>query len=152
MVEKWLANSKRGRTNTDDAERSGRPNLAVVPKNIITADILKISEGSVFIILHKSLGMRKLFSKWVRRLFTSDQKQQRVEESERCLELFQRNKKGFFMRYVTMNETWIDHYTPESNRRSAEWTANSSPGWIIVLGTGCLVIHYRNVTCFRVRD
>ena len=27
------------------------------------------------------------------------------------------------MRYVTINETWIHHHTPESNRQSAEWTA-----------------------------
>ena len=26
-------------------------------------------------------------------------------------------------RYVTMNETWIHHYTPETKRSSAEWTA-----------------------------
>src|SRR5438034_4852657 len=34
MVEKWFADFKRGRTNTDDAERSGRPNSVVVPENI----------------------------------------------------------------------------------------------------------------------
>jgi histone-lysine N-methyltransferase SETMAR len=139
MVEKWFADFKRGRTNTDDAERSGRPNSAVVPENIKKvhkmvladrklklreiADTLKISEGSVFTILHEHLSMRKLCSKWVPRLLTVDQKQQRVDDSERCLELFQRNKKNFFMRYVTMDETWIHHYTPESNRQSAEWTA-----------------------------
>lgn len=139
MVEKWFADFKRGRTNTDDAERSGRPNSAVVPENIKKvhrivladrklklreiADTLKISEGSVFTILHQHLSMRKLCSKWVPRLLTVDQKQQRVDNSERCLELFQRNKKDFFMRYVTMDETWIHHYTPESNRQSAEWTA-----------------------------
>ena len=27
------------------------------------------------------------------------------------------------MRYVTMDETWIHHYSPESNWQSAEWTA-----------------------------
>ena len=27
------------------------------------------------------------------------------------------------MRYVTMDKTWIHHYTPESNWQSAEWTA-----------------------------
>ena len=32
-----------------------------------TADTLKILKGSVFTILHKSLGMRKLISKWVPR-------------------------------------------------------------------------------------
>ena len=87
------------------------------------AEILKISEGSVFIILHESLGMRKLFSKWVPRLLTTDQKQQHVEDSERCLELFKRGKKDFLRRYVTMDETWIHHHTPETKRSSAEWTA-----------------------------
>ena len=60
--------------------------------------------------------MRKLFPKWVPRLLTSDQKQQRVEELERCLELFKRVKKDFLRRYVTMNKTWIHHYRPETKR------------------------------------
>ena len=34
MVEKWIAEFKRGRTSTNDAERSGRPNEAVIPENI----------------------------------------------------------------------------------------------------------------------
>ena len=57
------------------------------------ADTLKISEDSVFTILHKHLSMRKLCLKWVPRLLTVDQKQQRVDDTEHCLELFQRNKK-----------------------------------------------------------
>ena len=87
------------------------------------ADTLKISEGSVFTILHEFLVMRKLFSKWMPRSLTPNQKQQRVENSERCLELFNRGKKDFLHRYVTMDETWIHHYTPETKRPSAEWTA-----------------------------
>ena len=83
-------------------------------------DTLKISEGSVFIILHESLRMHKLFSKWVPRLLTPDQKQQRVKDSERCLELFKRGKKYFLHRYVTMDERWIHHYTPETKTPSAE--------------------------------
>ena len=67
--------------------------------------------------------MRKLFSKWVPRLLTPDQKQQPVEDSERPLELFKRSKKDFLHRYVTMDETWIHHYTPETKRSSAEWIA-----------------------------
>ena len=67
--------------------------------------------------------MRKLFSKWVPRLLTVDQKRQRVVDSERCLELFRRNKPNFLHRYVTTDETWILHYTPESKRSSAEWAA-----------------------------
>ena len=67
--------------------------------------------------------MRKLSSKWVPRWFTVDQKQQRVDDSEQCFQLFQPNKKEFLHRYVTMDETWIHHFTPESSRPSAEWTA-----------------------------
>ena len=43
--------------------------------------------------------------------------------SEHCLQLFQRNKKEFSHKYVTMDETWIHHFTPESNQQSGEWTA-----------------------------
>ena len=52
------------------------------------ADSLKIQEGTVFTILHEHLIMRKLFSEWTPCLLTVDQKQQRVKDSERCLELF----------------------------------------------------------------
>ena len=69
--------------------------------------------------------MRKLFSKWVPRLLTPDQKQQNVEDSELFLELFKRGKKNFVRRYVTMDETWIHHYTSETKISSAEWTAAS---------------------------
>ena len=79
-------------------------------------ETLVISESSVFTILYESLQMRKLFSKWVPRLLTSDQKQQRVEYSEHCLELFKRGNKDFLSCYVTMDETWIHHYTPETKR------------------------------------
>ena len=69
------------------------------------------------------LGMRKLFSKLAPRLLTPDQKQQRIEDSRRCLEMFKRGKKDFLHRYVTIDETWIHQYAPETKRSSAEWTA-----------------------------
>ena len=116
----WYAEFKRGRTNNDDTERSGRPKSAVVTENITKVHkIVWISEGSVFTVLHESLGMRKLFSKRVPLLLTPDQKQQRFEDSEPCLELFKRGKKDFLRRYVTMYETWIHHYTPETKISSA---------------------------------
>ena len=55
--------------------------------------------------------------------FQPYQKQQRVDDSERCLVLYQRNNKDFFMWYVIMDETWVHHYIPGSNRQSAERTA-----------------------------
>ena len=64
--------------------------------------------------MHEHLTMRKLFSKWVPRLLTVDQKQQRVDDSEQCLAMFTRNKSDFLRRHVTMDETYIHHFTPES--------------------------------------
>ena len=57
---------------------------------------------------------------WVPRLLTVDQKQQRVDDSKRCLQLFQRNKKEFLRKYLIMDETWIHHFTPVSTQLSAE--------------------------------
>ena len=136
---RWYAEFKRSRTDTDDAERSGRPKEVVTPETIKKvhqivfenrklelreiADTLKISYGSVYTILHEHLSMRKLLPKWVPRLLTVDQKRQPVVDSERCLEFFRRNKLNFLRRYMTMGETWIHHYTPESKGSSPECTA-----------------------------
>ncbi|KAL7724272.1 hypothetical protein ACLKA6_016852 [Drosophila palustris] len=35
--------------------------------------------------------------------------------------MFNRNPSEFLRRYITMDDTWIHHYIPESNRSSAEW-------------------------------
>ena len=67
--------------------------------------------------------MKKVFSKWVPRLLTPEQKQQRIDDSKSCLAMFTRNKSEFLHQYITMDETWIHHFTPESNRQSAEWHA-----------------------------
>jgi [histone H3]-lysine36 N-dimethyltransferase SETMAR len=136
---RWFADFKRGRVSTNDAERSGRPKEVVTPENIKKihkiilndrkvklieiAETLKISKERVGHIVHEYLDMRKLFAKWVPRELTIDQKQQRFDDSEECLAMIKRNKSDFLRRYVTMDETWLHHYTPESNRQSAEWTA-----------------------------
>lgn len=140
MVEKWIGEFKRGRTNTNHAERSGRPNEAIIPENIKKvhklvindrklkvhelADIMKISVGSVFTILHKHLAMWKLCAKSVPREFTVDQKQQRVDASAECLVLLNRNKIEFYRRYVTTNETWLHYYTLES-KKTVSWLDSS---------------------------
>ena len=121
------------------AERSGRPNEAVTPENIKLvlkiemddrklkvreiAKMVNISTGIASTIIIEKLGMNKAFSKWMPRLLTMEQKQQQVDDSESCLSLLTRNKQDLLRRYVTMDETWIHHFTPESKRQSAEWRA-----------------------------
>ncbi|KAF7283525.1 hypothetical protein GWI33_000358 [Rhynchophorus ferrugineus] len=83
------------------------------------ADTLRISTERVHHIIHEYLVMRKLCAKWVPRELTFDQKQRRVDYSEQCLKMVQ-----FLRRYVTMDEAWLHHFTPKSNRQSSEWTAH----------------------------
>jgi hypothetical protein len=42
--------------------------------------------------------------------------------SEPCLERFNKNKTDFVHRFITMDETWIHHYTLESKQQSKQWT------------------------------
>ena len=55
------------------------------------------------------------------RLLSVDQIQQRVDDAEYCLQLFQCNKNEFLGKYVRMNETGNQNFTAESNRQLAEW-------------------------------
>ncbi|KYN18938.1 hypothetical protein ALC57_08781 [Trachymyrmex cornetzi] len=64
--------------------------------------------------------MKKLSARWVPRLLTVDQKQQRVDDSTAGLALLQRNRANFFRRFETMAETWIHYHTSEFIRQSAE--------------------------------
>jgi histone-lysine N-methyltransferase SETMAR len=78
------------------------------------AETIDISKEHVGYILHEELHMKKLCARWVPRLLTADQKRTRMKISEQCLERFSKNKTDFLRRFVIMDETWIDHYTPES--------------------------------------
>jgi histone-lysine N-methyltransferase SETMAR len=45
--------------------------------------------------------------------------------SEQYLEHFNKNKTDFVHRFITMDATWIHHYTPESKQQSKQWTEAS---------------------------
>jgi hypothetical protein len=89
--------------------------------------------------------MQKLCVKWLLRLLTIDQNQQRVDDSGQCLAVFSRNKDEFFRRYLTMDIIWLLRNTPESNRQSAEWT--ECKAW---KDTKALVL-YSSITSKRAR-
>jgi histone-lysine N-methyltransferase SETMAR len=65
--------------------------------------------------------MTKLCARWMLHLFTADQKCIRMKISEQCLEHFNKNKTDFVHQFITMDKTWIHHYTPESKQQSKQW-------------------------------
>ena len=68
--------------------------------------------------------MRKLSARWVARLLTAGHNQARVVAREQCLRMFQRNSKELLRRYVTVDETGIHYYTPETKNQSKMWTGS----------------------------
>lgn len=137
MVKKWFTEFRCGRTSTEDAERSGRPvevstsetiekihDMVLADRRLKVREIVEaigISHGSVVSILNDHLGMRKLSARWVPRLLTIDHKRNRVTISQECLALFNRNMNEFLRRFVTVDETWIHHNTPETKQQSKQW-------------------------------
>lgn len=57
----------------------------------------------------------------VSQLLTVDNERIRVSISKQCLDLFKRNSQAFWRRVVTVDETWIRYYTPETKQQSRQW-------------------------------
>jgi len=135
----WVAQFKRGDFSTCDAPRPGRPKTVTTPGIIyqiheliledhrISAEQLGISRERVGSIIHEDLDMRKLSAKWVPKCLNADQKRQRCQSSEQILEFFRRDLNGFLSRLVTMDETWLYHYDPETKQQSMERRHSGSP-------------------------
>lgn len=132
-----------GRTTCEHAKGAGRPVCVTVDKNInlihdmvmadrrLTirhiAEITNISYGSVENILRNVLDLRKISARWVPKMLTVDQKRSRVLHSEANLEYLKANRKQFLTRFVTVDETWVHHFDPETKRQSMEWHHRGSP-------------------------
>jgi len=71
--------------------------------------------------------MQKLSVKWVPKCLNTDKKCQWCQSSEQLLEFFRRDRNDFLSRLVTMDETWLYHYDPETKQQSMEWQHSGSP-------------------------
>ncbi|XP_018393225.1 PREDICTED: uncharacterized protein LOC108772230 [Cyphomyrmex costatus] len=144
-VYNWVNEFKHGRISTCDASRSGRPievaTLEIIDKvhDIVLTDrrvkvrelveATSISHGTVILTLYKQLGMKKLSARWMPRLFTVDHKLHRVTISKQCLEMFQRNPDEFLRPFITVDETWIHYFTPETKEQSKQWISPGEPSF-----------------------
>jgi len=131
-IKKWVPEFKRGRTRLEVDPREGCPKSATTPEIIEQvhdmllddrrmkvreiAETIGISKERVG-SMHEELDTKKLCARWVPRLLTADQKRTRIKISGQCLEGFNKNKTDFVHRFITMDETWINHYTPESKQQ-----------------------------------
>jgi len=132
-----VAHFKRGDFSTCDAPRPGRPKTVTTPAIIeqihgllledrrisakSIAEQLGISRERAGSIIHEDFVMRNLSAKWVPKCLSEDQKRQRCQPSEQIFEFFLCYPNDFLSRLVTMDETWLYHYDPETKQQSMEW-------------------------------
>ena len=83
--------------------------------------------NSVLKIIHDELHMSKVSARWVPRLLTPLQRQTRRDLSRQMLTLLEQDEEDFFGRLVTMDESWIYLYDPETKEMSKEWKHSTSP-------------------------
>jgi len=127
-------------SHLEENPRSGRPSDAINPSVIAAVEKLimvdrrtkvleivrtmQISRGSVETIIHDHLKMSKVSAWWVPRTSKKPTAQDRVRKltsSQEFLDLFTSDEDEFVRHIVTVDETWIHHWDPESKQESMQW-------------------------------
>jgi len=134
----WFRLFIEGSTSVESDPRSGRPSTSrneevrtVVRNNRrLTvreiADGCGISVGSCDVILTEDLYMKRVCAKFVPRLLTDDQREQRQTIAR---ELFERSCEDvqFLKNTVTGDDSWVYGYDPETKQQSSQWKGPTSP-------------------------
>ena len=90
------------------------------------AEEIRIAFGTSQKILNEDLRMRRVTAKFVPRLLTAEQKNDRVSI---CTDLPDRaqNDPNFMSSVITGDEFWVYGYDPETKQMSSQWSTSSSP-------------------------
>ncbi|UYV67695.1 hypothetical protein LAZ67_5001638 [Cordylochernes scorpioides] len=79
-----------------------------------------ISKSLVGSIIKEDLQLKKTPSKFVPKMLTIQQKENRVEVAKKMLEMVEENP-NWKEKVITGDETWVYGYDPETKRQSTEW-------------------------------
>ena len=136
-VYRWIQLFTEGRQSLEDDPRSGRPSTAVTEESVAAvekivmedrhvtireiAQTMDISSSTAHEILHNRLQLNKLSARWVPCLLEPELKHNRVEACRELLEISDQYGKGFWQRTITVDETWIPYFNPETKDQSKEW-------------------------------
>ncbi|XP_029639675.1 protein GVQW3-like [Octopus sinensis] len=142
-VKRWANEFQHGRESVEDDPTPGRPPTTTTEDNIDLAlgmimevnriscrqiaERLGISNERADNIVKKELGFSKVSARWVLCLLTPEQKCTRCTLSMSNLELFEADEENFLARFITMDESWVHHYQPETKELSKWWKHTSSP-------------------------
>jgi len=125
----WFKHFKEGRVSVGEDRRPGRPSTSINDDHVErvravirgnrrltvreVADEMGISIGSCHQIFIEKLQMSRVSAKFVPRLLTDDQKENRVEISQELLANPNGNE-NFLKNIITGDETWVYRYDVET--------------------------------------
>ncbi|XP_026809064.1 protein GVQW3-like [Rhopalosiphum maidis] len=121
-VFEWFKRFKEGRTTVKSDEREGRPSTSRNEEMI-----QKIRTAiRVQTILTTDLDMRRVAAKFVPKLLSGEQKENRKQIATDLLECSESD--DFFLKsIITGDETWVYGYDPETKVQSSQWKTPDSP-------------------------
>ena len=136
-VAKWVAAFKNPERALEDAPQMDHPSAITANENIeairrivmrdrqisicrVTYE-LAIPNTTIHEIMNNHMGMKKICTQWVPKLFTPIQCANRVECCQELLQQSEVNPAEFFDCLVTDDESWIHHYDPLSQLEAKVW-------------------------------
>ena len=138
QVRMWSRRFKEGDGHepVTDLPWSGRPRTAIIKRTIDRVQkeldedrrvsVRRIventgfSQGTVHRILRNHLKVRRLSCKFVPKILTGEQRQQRVQMCQQNLANFA-NDPLFLDKFLTGDESWLHRYDPDSKTTSSHW-------------------------------
>lgn len=142
-IYKWYNRFSDGVDLPKDVKRDGRPatskndKIICRAKSILDSDRrirvrdlankLDISTGSAYSIVTDKLNMRRVAARWVPRLLSSEHKEKRMAAATQFLQNFRKKGMRYLNKIVTVDETWVSTFDPETKQMSSVWKTPASP-------------------------
>lgn len=86
-----------------------------------------VPKGTIISILHDKLALTKISARWVPRFLSAGNRHNLVVTSKALFARMRRNPNEFLHRFVTVDETWMHHYTLEMKKQSKWWIVKGEP-------------------------
>jgi hypothetical protein len=88
----------------------------------------EVSMYTIHSILHKDLGLENKSARWLPKLLSEEQKEERVRTCRAFIAAIQRRSMAMLQNIVTMDETIVCHHTPQTKKQSMQWIKKRQPG------------------------
>jgi histone-lysine N-methyltransferase SETMAR len=110
-------------------EKDGRLSMeAIAATHGVIAATHGVSEKTILNILHQDLGLEKKSARWVPKLLSEEQKQERIRVCSDFITAEHHRSKAMLDAIVTMDETMVSYHTPETKKQSKQWIPRGQPG------------------------